>query len=134
MPAQVQAQIVADPMQSPLLDGIHEVPRRHRRSRPRRASRDARRRRTSSRSGPAFTKLHDFLTAKYLPACRQTIGVDALPNGAAMYAYNVRWHTTTTMTPKEIHEIGLAEVKRIRAEMDTVIAGVRLQGQLSRSS
>jgi uncharacterized protein (DUF885 family) len=70
---------------------------------------------------PAFKKLHDFVTAKYLPACRETIGADALPNGAAMYAYNVRWHTTTSRTPKEIHEIGLAEVKRIRAEMDAVM-------------
>ena len=54
------------------------------------------------------------------------------PKGAAMYAYNVRWHTTTTQTPQEIHEIGLAEVKRIRGEMDAIIAERRLQGQLRR--
>jgi uncharacterized protein (DUF885 family) len=70
---------------------------------------------------PAFTKLQAFLTTKYLPACRGTIGVNALPNGDAMYAYNVRWHTTTAKTAKEIHEIGLAEVQRIRAEMDAVM-------------
>ena len=47
------------------------------------------------------------------PASRTTIGVDALPDGAQLYAYNVRWHTTTARTAKDIHEIGLAEVKRI---------------------
>ena len=45
-----------------------------------------------------------------------------------MYAYNVKWHTTTTKTPQEIHEIGLAEVKRIRAEMDQVIAASGFKG------
>ena len=45
-----------------------------------------------------------------------------------MYAYNVRWHTTTAKTPKEIHEIGLAEVKRIRAGMDAIIAKVGFKG------
>ena len=58
----------------------------------------------------------------------------ALPKGAAMYAYNVRWHTTTALTPKEIHEIGLAEVKRIRAEMDAIIAKVGFKGELRRRS
>ena len=77
---------------------------------------------------PAFKKLHDFLTTRYLPACRETIGANALPNGAAMYAYNVRWHTTSARTPKEIHEIGLAEVKRIRAEMDAVMTASGFAG------
>jgi uncharacterized protein (DUF885 family) len=45
-----------------------------------------------------------------------------------MYAYNVKWHTTTAMTPQEIHETGLAEVKRIRAEMDRVIAASGFKG------
>ncbi len=77
---------------------------------------------------PAFARLHEFLVSTYLPACRETIGADALPNGAAMYAYNVRWHTTTSLTPKEIHEIGLSEVKRIRALMDEVMAQVKFTG------
>jgi uncharacterized protein (DUF885 family) len=77
---------------------------------------------------PAFTRLHTFLTTKYLPACRETIGVNALPGGDAMYAYNVKWHTTTTRTPREIHETGLAEVKRIRGEMDAVMAASGFKG------
>ena len=65
---------------------------------------------------------------EYLPACRETTSVDAMPNGAAMYEYNVRWHTTSSKTPKEIHEIGQAEVKRIRAEMDAVMARTNFKG------
>jgi uncharacterized protein (DUF885 family) len=45
-----------------------------------------------------------------------------------MYVYNVKWHTTTAKTPQEIHEIGLAEVKRIRAEMDKVILASGFKG------
>jgi uncharacterized protein (DUF885 family) len=71
---------------------------------------------------PAFTKLRTFLTTRYLPACRESIGASALPNGAALYAYNVRWHTTTGRTPEEIHTLGLSEVARIRADMEQVVA------------
>jgi uncharacterized protein (DUF885 family) len=51
-----------------------------------------------------------------------------MPNGAAMYEYNVRWHTTTDKTAKDIHEIGLSEVKRIRDEMDAVMARAGFKG------
>jgi uncharacterized protein (DUF885 family) len=77
---------------------------------------------------PAFAKLRDFLTTRYVPAARETTNAAALPNGAELYAYNVRWHTTTGLTPREIHDIGLAEVKRLRAEMDTIIAGTGFNG------
>jgi len=77
---------------------------------------------------PAFLKLHDFIRDTYLPASREAIAATALPQGAANYAFHVRWHTTTALTPPEIHEIGLAEVKRIRAEMDQVIAASGFKG------
>ena len=77
---------------------------------------------------PAYNKLYDFVTKEYLPGARATIGADALPNGAAWYAYDVRASTTTNMTPKAIHELGLSEAKRIRAEMDKVIADVKFKG------
>ena len=121
LPGQAQGQIVADPMQSPLLEafkklpaGITEADAVAIRGRAVQAYEQSVR--------PGFTRLNEFLTTKYLPACRQTVGADALPDGSALYTYNVRWHTTTALTPKEIHEIGLAEVKRIRGEMDKVIA------------
>jgi uncharacterized protein (DUF885 family) len=51
-----------------------------------------------------------------------------LPDGRAWYAYNARVTTTTTMTPQQIHELGLSEVKRILGEMDKVIAAVGFKG------
>src|SRR5712664_2108117 len=77
---------------------------------------------------PAFQKLHAYLAATYIPACRESIAASALPNGAANYAFRVRIRTTTSLTPQEIHEIGLAEVKRIHAEMEKVIAATGFKG------
>jgi uncharacterized protein (DUF885 family) len=77
---------------------------------------------------PAFQKLHDYIEKTYPPACREAIAANALPNGAMAYAFHVRWQTTTKLTPQQIHEIGLSEVKRIRAEMDKVIASAEFKG------
>jgi uncharacterized protein (DUF885 family) len=70
---------------------------------------------------PAFRRLHDFLATEYVPHCRDSIAATALPDGQAWYAYSVRASTTTRLTPKQIHEIGLEEVKTIRAEMELVM-------------
>jgi uncharacterized protein (DUF885 family) len=121
VPDQVKAQILADPLQSPLLDAFKSWPSTIAEAdRPALTTRAA----TAYRQAvvPAFTKLHEFLTTKYLLSCRETISVNALPDGAAMYDYNVKWHTTTSKSAKEIHEIGLAEVKRIRTAMDAVMS------------
>ncbi|MEJ0089373.1 MAG: DUF885 domain-containing protein [Limisphaerales bacterium] len=83
---------------------------------------------------PAFMKLHEFLVKTYLSGARESIGLGALPDGSAWYAYNVRVTTTTTLTPEQIHKIGLAEVKRIRAEMDKVIAQTRFKGSFTEFS
>lgn len=77
---------------------------------------------------PAFRKFHDFVSSEYLPGARETTGWDTLPNGANWYAYNARVYTTTTMSPQAIHELGLREVKRIRAEMEKVVAEVKFKG------
>jgi uncharacterized protein (DUF885 family) len=77
---------------------------------------------------PAFQKLHAYLNATYIPACRESIAASALPNGAAYYAFRVRLETTTSLTPRQIHEIGLAEVKRIHAEMEKVIDATGFKG------
>ncbi len=127
LPGQAQAQVVADPVQSPLLEAFRKLPASiPGADRPALQQKAIQAYEQSVR--PGFTRLHDFLATKYLPACRQTFGVTALPDGAAMYAYNVKWHTTTALTPKEIHEIGLAEVTRIRGEMDKVIAAAGFKG------
>jgi uncharacterized protein (DUF885 family) len=124
---QVSAQIVDDPARSPLLDAFKTWPSVI--PEPDRAALAARATNAYRQAvAPAFQRLHTFLTTRYLPACRETIAASALPNGAAMYAYNVKWHTTTARTPKEIHEIGLAEVQRIRAEMDGVMRSSGFKG------
>ncbi len=77
-------------------------------------------------ASPLLQPFTEFPT--YLPACRESIAATALPNGAAAYAFHVRWQTTTNLTPQQIHETGLSEVKRIRTEMDKVIASTGFKG------
>lgn len=127
VPAQVKAQIVDDPLESPLLEAFTKWPASIGPSDRERLTKAAAAAYTEG-VRPAFARLYEFLTRTYEGACRTAVGADALPKGAELYAYNVRWHTTTPRTPKEIHEIGLAEVARIRAEMDAVIEKVGFAG------
>jgi uncharacterized protein (DUF885 family) len=69
---------------------------------------------------PAYTRFADFVAADYLPACTRIVGVSERPMGRDYYAYRARTETTTDLTPDQIHAIGLSEVARIRAEMETV--------------
>jgi uncharacterized protein (DUF885 family) len=80
---------------------------------------------------PALDLLHDHLVRIYIPNARTTTAQADLPNGTAWYAYNVRRSTTTALAPAEIHEIGLAEVRRIRAEMEQVADRAGFSGDLS---
>jgi uncharacterized protein (DUF885 family) len=80
---------------------------------------------------PAQAELARFLEQEYRPAGRTRIGASSLPDGAAYYAYLVRRHTTTRMTPDEIHALGLAEVARIRASMENVIAEAGFEGSFA---
>jgi uncharacterized protein (DUF885 family) len=69
---------------------------------------------------PAYAKLGKFVADDYAPHGRSQPGVWDLPNGDAIYRFDVEQMTTTRETPQQIHEIGLAEVKRIEAEMTAV--------------
>ena len=77
---------------------------------------------------PAIAAFGAFYESEYKPACREAIGASSLPNGAAYYAWRARTFTTTSMTPEEIHALGLKEVARIRKEMDAVIKSVKFDG------
>jgi uncharacterized protein (DUF885 family) len=79
---------------------------------------------------PAFVRLRDFLRDDYLPASRTSVGLSALPNGAAWYAELAKRYTTTDLTPENIHQIGLNEVARITGEFDKVRAQVGFAGDL----
>src|SRR5213593_184320 len=127
VPAQVMAQIFEDPMKSPLLGALSRLPG---------SISDTDQRKFKDRAVlaykgavvPAFTKLHQFMTTRYVPACRETTDAASLPNGAAMYDYNVKWHITMNKTPQEIHQVGFQEGKRIRGAMDEVMARAGFKG------
>jgi uncharacterized protein (DUF885 family) len=69
---------------------------------------------------PAYQRHLDFYTREYKPHCAASDSIRDQPNGAAYYASRVRAETTTDLTPQQIHDIGLREVARIRAEMEAV--------------
>ena len=77
---------------------------------------------------PAYMDLNNFLKNIYLPNSRSTIGLNDVPMGDKWYEYSARYHTTTNLTPNEIHDIGLREVKRIRAEMEQIIEDLQWDG------
>lgn len=77
---------------------------------------------------PAYQKLLLFFENSYLPASRSTIGISHIPNGKAYYEFAAKRFTTTNLTPLEIHNIGLAEVARIRNEMQAVMDQVKWKG------
>lgn len=79
---------------------------------------------------PSYELLHTFLKEDYVPHCRETIARSALPDGRAWYAFMVRRTTTTDLTPQQIHEIGLGEVKRIRGEMEKIKKETGFEGDL----
>ncbi|MFN6969387.1 MAG: DUF885 domain-containing protein [Rheinheimera sp.] len=80
---------------------------------------------------PAYQQYYDFFVGEYLPAARDTIAASALPDGANFYQNRLEYYTTLKMTPAEVHQIGLNEVARIRAEMATVIAQTGFQGSFA---
>ncbi len=80
---------------------------------------------------PTYRRLADFLQNEYLPLARGSTGLADVPGGAEMYRYDARQMTTTTRDPDAIYQTGLAEVKRIRAEMEAVKKQVSYKGSLS---
>jgi uncharacterized protein (DUF885 family) len=69
---------------------------------------------------PAYQRLHTYIADDYLPKTRDTFGMGALPNGAAWYAQKVHTNTTRSLTPLQVHQIGLDEVARIQDGMRAV--------------
>ncbi len=77
---------------------------------------------------PAQRSFLRFMEVEYLPRAPTSLAVRDRPNGAAYYAYLIRRHTTTRLTPDEVHALGLSEVARIRARMQTVMIEARFDG------
>jgi uncharacterized protein (DUF885 family) len=127
---QAGAQIFSDPMASPLLDPLKHFPAGVAAA-DRRQLTDQAKVAYTQKVAPAFARLRDFLADTYVPACRDSIAASALPDGANYYKYLVRWETTTSMTPEQIHQVGLDQVKEIRAQMDDVIDQTGFKGNFA---
>lgn len=80
---------------------------------------------------PALARFQAFVRDEYVPGARATVGFSALPRGAEWYALRVKRMTTTDLTPEQIHQLGLSEVKRIRAQMEQLKAQIGFQGNLA---
>nr|WP_255783994.1 DUF885 family protein [Lysobacter chinensis] len=79
---------------------------------------------------PAYRELRAFINDEYLPATRDSVGLDQLPEGQTWYAFNARQSTSSDLTPAQIHQIGLDEVARIHGEIRKVMAEVGFEGSL----
>jgi uncharacterized protein (DUF885 family) len=130
VPAQIAKQRVATPEESPYFKPLKEFAA---------ALGEADRARLMSAAKaaitdvvlPAYQRFDQFFTGEYLPACLDGIGAWRWPDGEATYAFLARSFTTTTLTPREIHDIGLREVARIRGEMEKVRERVAFKGSLT---
>ena len=126
VPAQIEKQIVQDPQASAFYKPFRNFPAAI-------AEADRQRLATAAQKAireqlvPSFQRFHDFFVKDYLPACYDQVGIWQLPRGGEMYAYFVREYTTTGLTPQQVHQMGLDEVKRIRGEMEAIkeIAGFK---------
>ncbi len=122
---QIQLQLIDNPEDSPFFNVFKDIPDNiEDRETIQSMARDV----IKNKVIPAYYKLNDFFTTEYLPASRTSFGVLDLPNGFEWYENLAKYHTTTDLTPDEIHEIGLSEVKRIRSEMQQVIDSLGFDG------
>jgi uncharacterized protein (DUF885 family) len=129
IPAQIDKQIVATADESPFFRPFKHIPDSFTQTERERilvAGRDA----ITSNVVPSFKKMREFFVKEYIPASYPEVGAWQMPDGAQMYAFEARRHTTTDLTPQQIHEIGLAEVKRIRAEMQSILDKIGYKGTL----
>jgi uncharacterized protein (DUF885 family) len=129
IPAQIEKQIVDDVTQSPYYKPFTQFPET--------IAPDAQRRYAAEAQKlirreivPAYRRFHRFFVNDYLPACPDEVGAWKQPRGDEFYAWAARRFTTTQLTPDQIHDIGLAEVERIRAEMEAIREQVGFDGDL----
>lgn len=81
---------------------------------------------------PQFQRIKTFFEKEYLPKTRTTLGVSQTPNGAAYYQNRINFYTTSTQyTAEDIHQIGLKEVARIKAEMEKIIQELNFKGSFA---
>lgn len=127
LPGQIDKQIVSDPTQSGFYKPFLHFPKEISVADQQRLQAAAKRA-VAEQIIPAFKKYKEFFVSEYLPACYDQVGAWQLPHGGELYAHFIRHYTTTNASAEEIHQIGLKEVARIRAEMDQVMAQTGFKG------
>jgi uncharacterized protein (DUF885 family) len=127
LPAQIDKQIVSDPTQSGFYKPFEHYSSEISATVQQQLSHEARQA-IEHQVVPAYKKFKEFFVKKYLLACFDQVGIWQVPHGDELYAYDVRRYTTTDLTPDQVHEIGLKEVARIRAEMDRVMQQTGFKG------
>ncbi len=80
---------------------------------------------------PSYLLLEKYFKEEYLPQSRESVGLYNIPNGRELYEVLAKSFTTTDLSPKEIHQIGLKEVKRIRSEMEVIIKQLEFEGSFN---
>ena len=126
----IASYVVDDPERSPFWTPFADMPRSipaDEQERLRKAGREA----IEQQVTPAYAKWLTFFREEYLPNTRTSLGASEFPEGAAYYAQQIRQYTTLDLTAEQIHEIGLAEVARIIAEMEKVKAEAGFAGTLA---
>ena len=128
--APVAVQIHADVTESPLYQPFTRVPDRFPAEDQERIRRDGAAALRESVM-PALQEFLEFLRQEYIPGAPTTMGLSAMPDGDAFYRHRIRMHTTLELSPREVHDIGLREVARLRAEMEQVKARAGFSGTLA---
>ncbi|PCI34512.1 MAG: DUF885 domain-containing protein [Alphaproteobacteria bacterium] len=77
---------------------------------------------------PEYQAFYDFYTKDYMTQCRTEPGISSVKGGAAYYKSEIEFFTTTDMSPRDIHDLGLSEVSRIRSEMTAIMKKVGFEG------
>lgn len=80
---------------------------------------------------PGYRRFRQFMEEEYVPQTRDSVGISSIPGGREFYRHRVRMFTTLDLTPEDVHQTGLAEVKRIRGEMDEIIRQVGFEGDFA---
>ncbi|MCA0899508.1 DUF885 domain-containing protein [Microbulbifer agarilyticus] len=127
LPGQIRALIPQDPAQSPLLKAFNNMPA---------SIAETRKNRLRTRAHniyrkslvPNWQRLAEFAEREYIPQASTETAFTKNADGIRWYAYKVREQTTTDLSPAEIHQIGLEEVRRIRAQMDAIIEKTGFDG------
>ncbi len=85
----------------------------------------------SQQLNPAYQQFYQFMVEQYLPGARDSIAASDLPKGREYYQNRLEHYTTLKLTPEQVHQIGLDEVARIRAQMQTIISKVGFKGSFA---